>query len=261
MQNLYAIFGNPVQHSKSPLMHNLCFEKFGLKSCYSRVLLHDGAHLRQKFFSLKLSGANITVPHKEVAFKSCDWIDKDAQNIGAINTIINEHGVLKGYNTDAPGFMMAIEEFAKQKVLIFGAGGTAKAIAYIMHKSGYDVTVLNRSHNRLNDFSFCKAYDWQSFEPSCYDLVINTTSAGLSDENLPADKELVQKCLEGAQGAIDVIYGKKTPFLQLCQSMQIKNKDGADMLLFQGVLAFEYFTNFQFSKDQIIQQMKKAFQL
>ena len=242
-------------------MHNLCFEKFGLQSCYTKVLLEDGELLKERFFALGLSGANITVPHKEAAFRACDWIDEGAKNIGAINTIINDNGLLKGYNTDAPGFMQAISEYEKQKVLIFGAGGTAKAIAYIMTKNGLDVTVLNRSHNRLKDFDFCKAYDWDSFDPTTYDLVINTTSAGLNDETLPANENLVKECLQSAKAGVDVIYGKKTPFLKLCEDMGLGFKDGADMLLYQGVLAFEHFSDFQYSKAEITTTMKKAFEL
>lgn len=259
MSKLFAILGNPVSHSKSPLMHNLVFEHFNLKNCYTRILLEDGKRLKQTFFDLGLSGVNVTVPHKEAAFKACDSIDEDAQKIGAINTIINQNGVLKGYNTDAPGFMLAINEFKKDKVLILGAGGTAKAIAYIMNKNGYDVTVLNRSKNRLNDFGFCKAYDWQSFELSKYDLIINTTSAGLADENLPADESLITQLMRQSKGAVDVVYGKQTPFLKLAQQLGIKSKDGADMLLYQGVLANERFTDFEFEQQEITKVMKKAF--
>ncbi|MGM0622498.1 MAG: shikimate dehydrogenase [Campylobacterota bacterium] len=259
MQNLYAIFGNPVSHSKSPLMHNLCFEAFSLPSCYTRVLLHDGAQLKKRFHELGLSGANITVPHKEAAFAACDLVCNTAQRIGAINTLVKEDGTIKGYNTDAGGFMLAVQDFAKQKVLILGAGGTAKAIAYIMDQNGLDVTVLNRSKGRLASFDFCKTYDWSSFGVSSYDLIVNTTSAGLSDESLPLERELLVQLLEQAKGAVDVIYGKQTPFLQLAQQLGKHNKDGADMLLFQGVLAFELFTKGRFKRQVITQQMQKAF--
>jgi shikimate dehydrogenase len=261
MQQLYAIFGNPVSHSKSPLMHNLCFTHFKLKNCYTRVLLEDPNALRKTFFDLKLSGANITVPHKEAAFEACDVIDEDAQNIGAINTIVDKNGVLYGYNTDAPGFMQAISGFKKDKVLILGAGGTAKAIASIMSKNALDVTVLNRSKKRLDAFGFCKTSDWQNFTPSGYDLIINTTSAGLSDENLPLDAALLKELMQQSSGAVDVIYGKKTPFLALAQSCGLRHIDGADMLLYQGVLAFELFTQGAFSRNAITKVMRKAFVL
>jgi len=261
MRKLYAIFGNPVSHSKSPLMHNLCFKEFGLHSCYTRVKLEDGTKLKEMLLSLGINGANITVPHKEAAFRACDWVDDEAKDIGAINTIINDGGILKGYNTDAPGFMMAVKEFAKQKVLIFGAGGTAKAIATIMHKSGLEVTVLNRSKNRLKDFDFCKCYDWESFDVGSYDLLINTTSAGLNDNHLPANKALLQELMQGCSAVVDVIYGKETPFLTLAKSYNLKTKDGTDMLLYQGVLAFELFTHNNFSQDLITQTMKRALAL
>ena len=112
---LFAIFGNPVSHSKSPLMHNIVFKNLGIKACYTRVLLEDGDKLKEKFLSLGLSGANITVPHKEVAFRACDEIRGFAKKVGVVNTIVLEDGKLIGYNTDADGFMFAISEFSDIK--------------------------------------------------------------------------------------------------------------------------------------------------
>lgn len=262
MKKLFAIFGDPVGHSKSPLMHNLCFEHFGVDACYMRICLKDPNLLRDKFFLLGLSGANITVPHKQRAFTICDEIDNSAKDIGAVNTIINSGGKLKGYNTDTLGFMMAVKEFSKQKVLILGAGGTAKAIAHIMVQKGYDVTVVNRSAKRLEAFGFCKSYDWNSFKQAQkYDLIINTTSAGLSDETLPIQKEVLVELFKSAQGAVDVVYGKTTPFLQLAKDCKIAHKDGADMLLYQGVIAHSHFIGKRFSQSEITKVMQKAFVL
>ena len=128
MKKLYAIFGNPVKHSRSPLMHNHVFKNLHVDSCYTRIHLLDGEKLKETFFAQKLSGANITVPHKEAAFKACDEVRGFAKEIGVVNTIVNENGKLIGYNTDADGFLFSIQEFENiKKVLIIGAGGTAKA--------------------------------------------------------------------------------------------------------------------------------------
>jgi len=127
---LFAIFGDPVSHSRSPLMHNCLFKNLNYKACYTRVHLKDGSKLKETFFSLGLSGANVTVPHKEEAYKACDEVRGFAKTVGVVNTLINENGKLIGYNTDADGFMYAIEEFgAIKNILILGAGGTAKALA------------------------------------------------------------------------------------------------------------------------------------
>ena len=126
---LFAIFGDPVSHSRSPIMHNSVFKNLNYKACYTRVHLKDGSKLKEIFFNLGLSGANITVPHKEAAYEACDEIRGFASKVGVVNTIINENGKLIGYNTDADGFMFAIEEFGDIKnILVLGAGGTAKAL-------------------------------------------------------------------------------------------------------------------------------------
>ena len=87
MSKLFAIFGNPVSHSKSPLMHNLAFSRLGIDACYTRYLLEDGSRLKETFFHLGLKGANITVPHKEAAFNACDVLDDFAKKIGHLGNI------------------------------------------------------------------------------------------------------------------------------------------------------------------------------
>ncbi len=260
---LFAIFGNPVSHSRSPLMHNNVFKKLGYKGCYTRVRLEDGSRLKETFFTLKLQGANVTVPHKEAAFDACDEVRGFAKEIGVVNTLVNENGRLIGYNTDADGFLFAIEAFKDvRKVLIIGAGGTAKALAKKFKSQAYDVSVLNRSEGNLAYFKAdgFHTYSWEDFKPEAYDLIVNTTSAGLSDENYPAPIELLTPLLKEARYAADAIYGRRTPFLQLCEKMDITYKDGADMLLGQGVLANNYFTQSNYTLESIQKHMAESFQ-
>jgi len=261
---LFAIFGDPVSHSRSPLMHNTVFKHCNYPACYTRVHLLDGAKLRETFFNLKLSGANITVPHKEAAFNACDEIRGFANKVGVVNTIVKEENRLIGYNTDADGFLYAIEEFHEIKnILIIGAGGTAKALAAKFLEEDMQVSVLNRSAGRLEFFKTigCKIFTWNDFKLSSYDLVVNTTSAGLKDEELPAPKELLENLLKNTHYCADAIYGKVTPFLQMAQEKQLPFKDGADMLLGQGVLANELFTQHKLKKAAIKEAMQKSFLL
>lgn len=263
-KELFAIFGNPVKHSRSPLMHNHVFKKLNYAACYTRIHLEDGTRLKETFFAQKLSGANITVPHKEAAYKACDEVRGFAKKTGVVNTLINENGRLIGYNTDADGFLFAIEEFKSiQNVLVIGAGGTAKALSMKLQDSGLNVTVLNRSKPNLEYFktSGFETYTWEDCPIRAYDLVVNTTSAGLSDENYPAPLELLRPLLQESSYAADAIYGKVTPFLRLCNDLKITYKDGADMLLGQGVLANNYFTKEQFSLQEIKEVMHKSFEL
>ncbi|KYJ85524.1 shikimate dehydrogenase [Sulfurovum riftiae] len=261
-RQLFAIFGDPISHSKSPLMHNLAFKGLGYAGCYNRYRLVEGEKLKETFFGLKLKGINITVPHKEHAYNACDVLDSFAQKVGAVNTIVEKEGKLYGYNTDAPGFLKAISEFREVKTVLFlGAGGTAQSTSVILRDEGYEVTVLNRSEGRLKRFKQegFETATFETFGPGTYDLVINMTSAGLEDENLPAPKEILEKVIPTAKACIDVIYGKETPFLKLAKSYKKPVKDGSDMLLYQGIIAFEHFTGHRYTFDEIKVYMQKAF--
>lgn len=264
MKKLFAIFGDPVSHSRSPLMHNCVFKNLNYPATYTRVHLKDGSQLKKTFFKLGLSGANITVPHKEEAYKACDVIRGFAQKVGVVNTIVNENGKLIGYNTDADGFMFAIKEFTPIKsILILGAGGTAKALSARFLQDKIKVDVINRSEARLSYFKEigCECYTWDSYQTKKYDLVVNTTSAGLKDEELPAPLNIIKSVLENTNFVADAIYGKLTPFLKLSAEKNLTFKDGADMLLGQGVLANELFVNSQLNKEDINTFMKKSFEL
>jgi len=243
-------------------MHNLAFRGLGIDACYTRYQLIDGKKLKEKFFHLGLKGINITVPHKEEAFYACDRLDPFAQKIGVVNTIVEKEGLLYGFNTDAPGFLRAISEFQNiQRVLFLGAGGTAQSTAIILRDAGYEVTLLNRSASRLEKFQQegFATFTFENFTPQAYDLIVNMTSAGLEDESLPAPKEILQALLPQAKACVDVIYGKNTPFLQLAKAHNKPTKDGSDMLLYQGIIAFEHFSDAQYDFQTIYPHMKRAF--
>ena len=259
---LFAIFGDPVAHSRSPLMHNHVFKSLGVKACYTRVHLKDGSKLKETFFALGLSGANVTVPHKEAAFEACDEVRGFANSVGVVNTLVNENGRLIGYNTDADGFMFAVRPFGPvQSVLVLGAGGTAKALCSKFKEEGLEVTVLNRSASRLEYFKErgFSVHTWDDMPRRRFDLVVNTTSAGLEDDNLPAPRELLEPLLAEAGFAADAIYGKMTPFLKLAAELGKTYKDGADMLLGQGVLANAHFTDNRFDLETIERVMRESF--
>jgi shikimate dehydrogenase len=244
----FTIYGNPIKHSKSPQMHNAGFRYINFNGIYTKTLLKDGKNLKENFLQNNIKGANITVPYKEDAYNQADEVIGLAQKIGAVNTYINEDGKIKAYNTDANGFIMAIKEFGNIKsTLVLGAGGTARAIAVALKNENIKTTILNRSKNRLSFFYDlgCDIYNWNNFKLDKYDLVINSTSAGLKDDNYPISKEILRNIFDNSFYAFDCIYGKSTPFLQLAKKLNLKYKNGEDMLLYQGVLAFELFTNTQ----------------
>ena len=260
MKNQFVIFGNPVEHSKSPQMQNAGLKHINFDGNYKKHHLVDGNTIKDVFLQNNYMGANITVPHKEDAFANADEVRGLAKEIKAVNTYINENGKVVAYNTDAPGFLKAIESFGTIKnVLLLGAGGTAKAIALALKSKSIRVTVLNRSEGKLDFFKEHQipCFSWENFEPQTYDLVVNSTSAGLKDEYLPCDKEILETVFKNAKFAFDCVYGKITPFLALARKNGLEIKDGEDMLLFQGVLAFEYFTGVK-SDENLVEAMRKG---
>ncbi|WP_198304525.1 shikimate dehydrogenase [Arcobacter vandammei] len=256
----FVIFGNPVVHSKSPQMQNAGFKHLNFDANYEKFHLENGETIKDEFLKNRFSGANITVPHKEFAFKNADIVKGIAQKIEAVNTYILEDNKVIAYNTDAPGFLKAIESFGNIKnVLLLGAGGTAKAIALALAEKNIDVTVLNRSKEKLEFFknTNIKAFSFEDFKINNFDLVVNSTSAGLKDDFLPAPKEILDEVLKNSSFAFDCIYGKITPFLDLAKSLDNEIKDGEDMLLYQGVLAFELFTNTK-ADNMVIEAMRRG---
>lgn len=261
---LFSIFGNPVSHSISPRLHNTVLKTLKLDGCYVRKTITEPQDLLSTFHAMNLAGANVTVPHKEVAFAQCDEVRGVAKEIGAINTLVREGSRVIGYNTDAEGFYEAIKSFGTIKnALILGAGGTARAIAIILQTHTIPTTILNRSASRLAFFEeknfTCKT--WQTFTPEPYDLIINTTSAGLKDEEYPCEKALLETIFAHAKYAFDVIYNKPTPFLQSAKEHHLTCKDGKEMLLFQGVLAFNLFFSNHYDLKLIEKAMRPAFDL
>ena len=265
----FAVIGNPIAHSISPRLHNNAFLELGIDSLYSRILFDKQitpSQFRQKILSYGLSGANVTVPFKEIALKASDEIDAFAQKIGSVNTLVIKNQKIHAYNTDAPGFLKAISEFEGiKKALILGAGGTARAISVALANKEVEVSILNRSQK-----SGFESYDFftpENFlensgflENSSFDIIVNTTPAGLTFAGLPFSKELLESAMKGAKYAFDAVYGKKTDFITLAENLGLKCKDGLSMLLYQAVFAFEIFTA-QNDIEMIQSAMNKALSL
>ncbi|MDO7252855.1 shikimate dehydrogenase [Helicobacter cappadocius] len=258
----FCVFGNPIFHSKSPLIHNAVFSEFGdeigFSGYYGRYLLQDGMNLRKTFFELGLYGANITIPFKEDAFNQSDENRGIASVVKSVNTLVLEGKKIIGYNTDAEGFYRTISVNGFKSAVLLGAGGSAKAVAHILREKGIELLVLNRSKKRLDSFvsDGFKCSLMEDFSPQPFDIVINATPAGLKDENFPLDEDILKRTLSISKMAYDLIYGVQTPFLKLAQKLGIDFKDGKDMLIEQAVLAFELFCDKKISADKIRKQMK-----
>lgn len=247
-----GLFGYPVEHTLSPSMHNAAFEHLGLDFCYLPFLVHPD-FLRQAVDAvraLNMTGVNVTVPHKEAVIPLLDKVDEEAAFIGAVNTIVNSEGSLKGYNTDGRGFMSSLTEVGisveNRQVLIVGAGGASRAISYYLSEQAETLYLHDVARNRMeslvsdlrrirsNVSSYGEIKDLGSF-----DVIINATPLGLkAGDPLPFDVS----ALTPGHIVCDLIY-RKTRLLEEAAKKGCRTMDGLGMLLWQGVLAFELWTS------------------
>ena len=152
----FAVIGSPIEHSLSPILHNWVFKSLHIRAEYQKikVSINDIPDIIMKIREGKLDGINVTIPYKETVIPYLDECDPLAEKIQAVNTIVNDGGRLKGYNTDGLGFVWALKEEcgispANQSVLIIGAGGSAKAIAHALCDHGISqLCILNRTLER-----------------------------------------------------------------------------------------------------------------
>jgi len=246
------VCGHPVAHSRSPLIHGHWLKTLGIAGSYERIdVSPDG--IRDFFSGLPASGyagGNVTIPHKEAAFEAVERRDSEAEAVGAVNTIWLEDGRLCGGNTDAIGFAANLDDRApawrgRERALVLGAGGAARAVVHALLSAGYArVDVTNRTPSRateLADVLGTKVHGHgidtiDALLPSV-DLVVNTTSLGMDgDGSLPAD---VAKLPPHAL-VTDIVYVPlQTPFLKAAAARGLETADGLGMLLHQAAPGFE----------------------
>ncbi|VAX28828.1 Shikimate 5-dehydrogenase I alpha [hydrothermal vent metagenome] len=246
-----GLIGYPVEHSLSPDMHNAAFEHLGLNYCYIAMPVKpEGLSDAVKGIrALNFHGCNVTVPHKQEVIPLLDEIDDEAGFIGAVNTIRNDSGLLKGFNTDGRGFMESLKEAGVdplgKDIFIIGAGGAARAIGYYLAQRALRLYIFDvdsgkslplvRDLKKLNREVFA-AEDRDSIRSS--DIVINATPLGLKkDDPLPLQMDLLRR----EQVVCDLIYWD-TPLIKGAGEKGCKTVNGLGMLLWQGVLAFQIWT-------------------
>lgn len=257
----FGILGYPVGHSLSPQMYTAAFKAAGFPN-YNYILLPVQAG--KLFFavegikSLDFRGVNVTIPHKSTIMKYLDAIDADAMVIGAVNTVVNDGGMLTGYNTDVVGFLAALAEanFLPEDchAVVLGAGGAARAVLWGLCKRRAEyITIGARNPQKAqalaNDFlsqGQVAGYDWLTDEfkelLQTADIVINTTPLGMFphvDDMPPVDLKLLP---EGAL-VYDIIYNPvETKFLRTAKELGFPTLDGLSMLLLQGQEAYRLYT-------------------
>ena len=274
---IYCLIGHPVEHSMSPTMWNPALKDLGLNYVYIACDVHPDNLVKaiNGIKALGIEGFNVTLPYKESIIKFLDQIDPIAKNIGAVNTIKLENGLLSGKNTDAEGGKKALInagfEIVGKKILILGAGGAGRAISFILAQDSSKIVIANRTESRAKKL----ANEIQNYtkinvkgtnnsnstlkkEIEHADILINTTSVGMHPNigNTPISKELLHENLT----VFDIIYNPlKTQLLKDAEQRGCQILGGLDMLIYQGALAFEYFTgkkpNIDLMKNKIIESM------
>jgi len=246
-RTLYALFGNPVSHSMSPLMHNTALGYLDINGIYVAFRIKNAKNAVDKIRSLDIAGASITIPHKMDIMKYLDRLGDTAQAIGAVNTIINENGILFGSNTDAGGAIKALSEQTEikgKKIAIFGAGGAARAVVYAMNLKGGKVTVINRTIPNGEKIATDFNTDFRPLSENGkydYEIIINTTSIGMSSahQGSPIKKEHLEKGMT----VMDIVYHPlKTKLLAEAEEKGCNIVDGLAMFVYQGALQLELFT-------------------
>lgn len=191
--SLYGILGNPVSHSKSPLVHNACFKAYQINAIYLAFKIQDISAGIEAMKTLAIKGVSITLPFKESVMDHLDWIDHHARAIGSVNTVLNRNGRLLGFNTDYKAAVEPLKQFNIQgkKICIIGAGGAAKAVAYGLHKEKARLVIINRDTEKGERLAQQYSADFIPMdhlraEMIPADMVINTTSIGMQpdDESL-----------------------------------------------------------------------------
>lgn len=274
LPRLVGIFGNPLGHSLSPQMQNAAFAALGINYTYFpfQVLpeqLHQ-AVLAMK--ALNFAGANVTIPYKEAVIPYLDWLSREAELIGAVNTIVYHNGELIGYNTDGEGFLMSLGKDlgmspAGKRVVLLGAGGATRAVAVTLGSNGAaEITIANRTKSKADELArytssvtgcrtravLLEKRDLQDLLLSA-DLLINCTPVGMyPKEGLsPLDSNLLKPHLT----VIDLIYRpRETALLRAAQAIGCRTLDGLGMLLYQGALAFKLWTD----REPPVDIMRKA---
>ena len=262
-----AVFGNPIKHSLSPVIHTQFAEQTGLEVSYTKILspVENFEQTAQKFIDEGGSGFNITVPFKLDAFNFATELTLNAQTAGAVNTIKIQGKKLIGENTDGIGLVRDLTNNLKidlqgKTILILGAGGATQGILLpLLEKNPKRIMVANRTASKAEKLK----QDFSSYGNTCgfglekikhdpVDIIVNATSASL-DGQMP---NIASGCANGAI-CYDLMYGKQTPFMDWAQKNGASMiADGLGMLVEQAASSFEFWTGKQPDTLSVIQNLR-----
>ncbi len=261
---VFGLIGNPVGHSVSPPMHEAAYGACGMDACYVTFEPTEGAVVRAigGAEALGIAGLNVTIPFKERVAAIVET-DSLAERIGAVNTV-DFDGTPTGYNTDASGLVRAFEHHAidlSGSAVVVGAGGAGRAVAFALADEGFSVHIANRTveraHSLARDVPNASSGGLASLEERLVDadVLVNATSVGMESDETPVPKT----ALHGDLSVLDAVYAPiDTRLLREARSVGATTVDGAWMLLFQGVEAFELWTGHDAPVDAMNEALRAA---
>ncbi len=259
--NICMVIGDPIEHTLSPKMHNAGYKFLNIQDKFFFTSAKISKKDVKKFINfvrlVDIRGISCTIPNKVEVMKYLDEIDEIAKKIGAVNTIVNNNGILKGYNTDWNGVVLPLEKMLgvgglkNKNVALIGAGGAARAVAFGVVEKGANLKIYNRTVEKANKLAQEIGADSSSIENlkdiRNANIVINTTSLGMGKNiyETPVPKEFLNK----DQICFDIVYSpEKTLFLRDALSVGARIIRGKEMLVYQGLAQFELYTKMNVSK-------------
>ena len=274
---LIGLMAYPIRHSSSPAMHNAAFAKLGLDYAYLAFEVYNDSleGAVQGIRSLKLVGSNVSMPNKTVVHKYLDKLSPAAEMCGAVNTIVNEDGVLTGHITDGTGYMMSLKDngvdVIGKKMTIVGAGGAATAIEIQAALDGVaEISIFNRKDEfwanaeetvrKINEKTNCKAQlfdlaDLDKLKEEIANSYIFTNATGMGMKPLEGKTYIPDKSFLRPDLIVSdvVYYPRETELLRMAKEVGCKTMNGLGMMLFQGAAAFKMWTG----EDMPIEYMKE----
>ncbi len=269
---VYGVIGDPIEHSLSPAMQNAAFTELKLDCVFLafHVTPNNVEHAMRGIRGLGICGLNVTMPHKKAVIAYLDEVDETAKFLSSVNTIRNEDGKLHGFSTDGAGALNALKENganpAGKKVVLFGGGGAAKAVAFTLAKEVKQLVLLNRTVEKnqalaeaLNKKFRAKVIS-DALTPSSIqknlhdaDILINATSVGMHPNT--AQSIVKPEWLKSTLTVMDIVYNPlETKLAKDAKTAGAKVISGVEMLIYQGAASFELWTG----KPAPIEVMRRA---
>jgi shikimate dehydrogenase len=272
-KDVYAVIGNPIAHSKSPLIHEVFAKQTNQAIHYGRIFseLNEFKKTTLEFFECGGKGLNVTIPFKLEAYELAQHRTPRAQSAKAANMLWVENGQWWCDNSDGEGLTRDLRRLLKQRgaslsgihVLLLGAGGAAQGVIEPLIGAGVaSISIANRTHEKaealVQQFSGVatkaqmnlKAVSLVELKNGSYDLIINATATGLSDAS-PISKDVLKTIIHSDTLAYDMVYGKETCFMQDAKALGIAAADGLGMLVEQAALAFETWRKLDLQKTPL----------